>query len=82
MEIELNRPKVTGLKQSVKAILDGRAEKAFLADDADAPIRSEGLECCRKMNVPVEAAGTKASLGKICGIERAAAVAVVLKPQK
>jgi large subunit ribosomal protein L7A len=77
-----NQPRVIGLKQSVRAILEGQAQLAILADDADEHIRKEVLDCCRKKNVPVETTESKASLGKACGIERSAAVVAVLKPQQ
>ena len=58
-----SREKVIGVKQSARAIRDGRAQRVFLACDADElvlePIRS-------------------AQLGRACGIAVGAAVVTVL----
>ena len=71
--------KVIGVKQSRKAIRDGRAAKVFLASDADPaitdPIRSE----CAEHAIPVEQGSTMAQLGRACRIMVGASVAALLK---
>jgi large subunit ribosomal protein L7A len=70
---------VTGVKQSRKAVADGRAVKIFLARDAD-PAVTEPLEnLCGERNVPFEYAGTMAEIGASCGISIGAAVAALTK---
>jgi len=70
--------KVVGVKQTRRAIREGRAAKVFLASDADpaltAPIRQE----CADSGVPVEEA-PMARLGKACGITVAASAAAILR---
>lgn len=72
--------KVVGVKQSRKAIREGRAEKVFLACDADpsitGPIRAE----CVERGVPVETENSMAQLGRACRITVGASVAALLKP--
>ena len=68
-----------GLKQSKDAIKNGRAAKAFVANDADAFIREPFIALCEENGVPVEASESKAKLGKDFGINVNAACAVILK---
>ncbi|SMC47000.1 ribosomal L7Ae/L30e/S12e/Gadd45 family protein [Papillibacter cinnamivorans] len=71
--------KVIGIKQSRKAIREGAAERAFLAQDADPEIRETMGELCQQHGVPAEAVPTMLELGRACGIEVGAAAAVLLK---
>ena len=71
--------KVIGVKQSRKAIRDGAAKMAFLAADADPEIRDAVAELCVRLAVPVETVPAMLELGRACGIEVGAAVAVLLK---
>jgi len=70
--------KVVGIKQSRKAIREGFAQKAYLAADADPKIREELSELCRQEDIPLVTGMTMQELGKACGIEVGAAIAVVL----
>lgn len=70
--------RVVGVKQSRKAIREGRARRVYLASDADPaivdPIRAE----CAGAGIPVETGQTMAQLGRACGIAVGASVAVEL----
>lgn len=79
MNLDPSVPRTVGLKQSVKAIQNGRARTVYLADDADDAIRQEILSCCRQAGLTAETVPSKASLGKACGIECSAAVVALLK---
>ena len=82
MLLELQKGKKTvGRKQSQRAILDGKAEKIYLADDADQRIREETEKLCETHGVPVISVDTMENLGKACGIQVGAAVAALLKAQ-
>lgn len=71
--------KVVGVKQSRKAIREGRAAKAFLACDADPSITEPiGAECAER-GVPVEQENSMAQLGRACRITVGASVVVLLK---
>jgi len=70
--------KVVGLKQSLRAIRQSRAAQVFLAEDAQASIRTPVLQLCSQMGIAVQDAPTMARLGKAFGIDIGAAVAVVL----
>ena len=65
----LSAPKVVGVKQTRKAVREGRAALVFLAKDADPALTAPLAEAC---------AATMAQLGKACGISVGASVAAVL----
>lgn len=68
-----------GVKQSTEAVLDGSAQKAYIAGDADEHVKIPFEELCKENLVPVQYIETKQQLGKACGINVGAACAVVLK---
>ncbi len=70
--------RVVGVKQSRKAIREGRARRVYLADDADPGITGPIAAECAAAGVPVESGRTMAQLGRTCGIAVGAAVAVDL----
>ena len=70
--------KVTGVKQSMKAIREGRASRAYLAEDAAPSILLPLKEACRAAGVETVPVESMAVLGRACGIDVGAAVAVLL----
>lgn len=72
---------VTGLKQTVRAVLSGRARQVYLARDADERVKRQVLDACVKMAVPISFVDRMADLGKSCGIKVDAATAAVLLEQ-
>lgn len=68
-----------GLKQSTDAIRNGKAQKAYVAKDADDHVRLPFVALCEEHGVPVVFSETKAKLGKDFGISVSAACAVILK---
>jgi large subunit ribosomal protein L7A len=81
MEIQISSgAKVVGLKQSLRAIRDGRALEVYLAEDAQQSVRAPILQLCGQMGLIPTQVPTMARLGKACGISVGAAVAVALKP--
>ena len=71
--------RAVGLKQSRKAIRGDSVKTAFIACDADEKITAPFAKLCRNSGVPIEKVPTMLELGKACGINVGAAVAVVLK---
>ena len=78
MQPDLSVRRYVGLKQSTEAVSCGLVKKAYIALDADEHVRLPFEALCREKNVPIEFAQTKAKLGKSCGINVPAAVAVEL----
>ena len=71
-----SRERVVGVKQSARAIRDGRAQRVFLACDADELVLEPIRSACGSL--PVEEGYTMAQLGRACGIAVGAAVVAVL----
>ena len=78
-ELAKGGSKVTGLKQTRRAILDGRADSVYIAEDAEMRLRLELSQLCHEHNVPVFNAGSMRELGHACGIKIGASSAAVLK---
>ena len=70
---------VVGIKQSKKAVSDGTAKKAFAARDADPDIIDPFGRLCAEHGVELLYVDTMEELGRSCGINVGAAVAVLLK---
>ncbi len=71
--------KVTGVKQSKKAVRDGKAEKVYIALDAEKRVVSPIYELCSQTGTPVHEVATMTELGDAAGIDVGAAVVTVLR---
>ena len=71
-------PRVVGAKQTRRAVVDGRAKRVYLAQDADPVITGPIEALCREHAVPVETAASLRELGQACGIAVGAAVAALV----
>ena len=70
--------RVVGVKQTRRAIQEGRAVRVCLAADADPLITEPLAALCRERDIPVETGRTLQELGRAVGIAvGAAAVAQV-----
>ena len=74
-----SRPRVVGVKQSRRAIREGRAVQVFLATNADPALTAPLAEMCATEGIPVEQEQTMEELGKAAGIQVGAAVVAVLR---
>ena len=71
--------RVVGVKQTRRAIQEGRAARVYLAADAD-PMITEPLEAlCREAGIPVEGDKTLRELGRAVGIAVGAAAVAELR---
>lgn len=70
--------KVVGVKQTRRAIDDGRAARVFLALDADPALTGPVEALCTEKGVPVEKVAQMKELGSACGIAVGSAVAALL----
>ena len=73
-----SKEKVIGVKQSRKAVREGRAKRVYLACDADPAIVRPVAESCRSAGIPVVDGHTMAQLGHACRITVGASVVAVL----
>ena len=71
--------KVVGLKQSKKAVLQGRAGLCFVAEDADPWVANPFLALCQEHGVEVAKAPSMKELAKACKVEVPTACAVILE---
>ncbi len=77
---ELNtHAKVTGLKQSQRAVTENKARHAFVAKDAERRVTEAFRALCAEHGVEITEVETMRELGNACGIEVGAAVAVLLR---
>ncbi len=67
--------RVVGIKQTMRAIKDGRASHVFYAQDADPELIAHICERCQEAEIPVTAVPRMADLGATCGIDVGAAAA-------
>lgn len=68
-----------GVKQSSKAITEGRALKVFVAKDAEQHVTRHIIELAEGMNVEIELVDSMRTLGQACRIDVGAATAVITK---
>jgi len=73
-----SQEKVIGVKQSRRAIREGRAKRVYLAIDADPAITDPVAESCQEAGIPVETGYTMAQLGQACRITVGASVVAIL----
>ena len=73
-----NENKVVGAKQAKRALNDGRAEKLFLAADADPRVIEPLAVLAGEKSVPMEEVSTMKELGAACGIAVGSAVAALV----
>ena len=71
--------KVIGVKQSRKAIREGRARKVYLACDADPALTEPIAQSCAQQGIPVKEEYSMAQLGHACRITVGASVVALLK---
>jgi len=67
-----------GTKQTMKIVELGQAAEVYVAKDADARITTKVIQLCRRSAIPVTYVDTMKQLGRACGIEVGAAMAVLM----
>lgn len=78
IKLENEQVKV-GVKQSIKAILDGVVKKVFIARDAEQYVTRRILELANESSIEIEYVDTMKELGEACNIDVGAATAVIIK---
>jgi large subunit ribosomal protein L7A len=73
--------KVIGIKQSTKSIKNGEGKALYIARDAETELVSQIVELANNNNLNVIYVNTMKELGKLCGIDVGAAVALLLEEQ-
>ena len=70
--------KIVGIKQLRRALAGGKAQKVFLAADADPALTEPIAQLCAEGGVDCETVQTMRALGAACGISVGAAAAAIL----
>lgn len=68
-----------GVKQCIKALLDGNALLVFIAKDAEQHVVRRIIQLSSEKNIHVTYVPTMKELGKACNIDVGAATAVIIK---
>lgn len=77
--LEKAAKKVVGLKQTRRAVKEGKAELVFIAADAELRITNRVRQECAEANVECLTAESMQVLGRRCGIHAGASTAAILK---
>ena len=75
----VGKDKVTGVKQSSRAVRSGLAREVLLASDADPALTEPLRKLCEAAEVPVRRSFTMRQLGQAAGIQVGAAVVALLE---
>ena len=75
----MNQDKVVGVKQSRRAIREGRAERVLLAANADPALTAPIEQLCREREILVDGRFSMEELGRAAGIQVGAAVVALLR---
>lgn len=70
--------KVTGVKQSTKSLKNGLGKTLYVARDAEEELTRPVIDLANLLGVEIVYVKTMRDLGKLCGIEVSAAVALLL----
>jgi len=69
---------VVGVKQTTRAIQQGRAKEVFIARDAEQRVVEKVIQLCQEAGLPITYVETMRELGEACGIDvGASAVAII-----
>lgn len=71
--------KLVGIKQSQLALKSGEVSHCFVAMDADPKLILPVINLCDEIKCPLVKVEKMSELGKACGIDVGASVAVILK---
>ncbi len=78
-ELKSSKKRIIGLKQTKKAINENRANKVYIAKDADDYIKNTIIKACDDKDLTIIYVATMKELGEACGIEVKASTASLLK---
>ena len=78
-ELADGKPLAVGIRQTLKAIQDGRALKVFLAHDADEALTAQLLQNAKDKKIPAVFVATMQELGRACKIQVPASAAAIIK---
>ncbi|MFZ5966799.1 MAG: ribosomal L7Ae/L30e/S12e/Gadd45 family protein [Bacillota bacterium] len=78
-ELKNQNKLIVGTKQGIKAVKEGKAQTLFIAKDAERHVTTSIEDAAKEQQTQIVYVESMKKLGKACGIEVAAATAVILK---
>lgn len=81
MSAALEKPLVSGAKQTQRALQNGRALRVYIARDAASRVADPGRTAASEAGVPVCEVPTMRELGRSCGLKVGCACAATLRVQ-
>ncbi|HCW05688.1 MAG TPA: 50S ribosomal protein L7ae-like protein [Clostridium sp.] len=75
----LSGKKVIGIKQTGKSLRNGLGKILYVAKDSDEHLISPLIKLAEELKIEINYVNTMKELGRLCGIEVGAAVALILK---
>lgn len=75
----LSGKKVIGIKQTSKSLKSGLGKELYVAKDSDEHLINPLIELAKELSVEIHYVNSMKELGRLCGIEVGAAVALILK---
>jgi len=75
----LSGKKVIGIKQTGKSLRNGLGKTLYVAKDSDEHLISPLIKLAEELKIEINYVNTMKELGRLCGIEVGAAVALILK---
>lgn len=79
MELRKQNKLKVGVKQSARAINDGKVETLFVAKDCEQHVIRSIVDSAKERNVQIVYVESMKKLGDACGIDVGAATAVIIK---
>ncbi len=79
MSAALEKPGVSGARQTLRALRDGRVLRVYIAEDAAARVAEPVRLAAGDVGVPVLEVPTMRELGRLCGLKVGCACAAVLR---
>lgn len=80
-QAEKRARRVVGVRQVLKALGEGRAERVILSLDAAPALREKVLSAAQAANVPVESVAAMEELGRMCKVSVPSAVCALLRAE-
>ena len=80
MPVQLKKPYVSGAKQAIRAIRNGRAAEVYIAADAAGMVTEPVREAAREAGAPVRDVPSMRELGRACSLDVGCACAARIKP--
>lgn len=78
LEDLMTQPKTVGIKETIKAVQEGKVHIVFLAKDADEHMQQSILSEANAKNIQVMYVDAMTELGKACNVEVKTATAALL----